>query len=195
MPAISNTMLSYNNFRELFGMDRVALYDEQAANVLVSRDPATGITLEYTGKLLRLYYSHRQPPPIPPITLLHSFPYSIDSHLSFLIILYSIQFHTTTSSYTLLHQFLTITQKELPLSFIFRLRDLANQPHRHERFHLRQASRRRPGHLPAKLPEQLHPGSKARRSRLRKTSSTIPPHPLYPEMCAYSLRASFQYPF
>ena len=49
MPAISNTLLSYNNFRELFGMQRIALYDEQAENVLVSRDPSTDITLEYTG--------------------------------------------------------------------------------------------------------------------------------------------------
>ncbi|MCJ1242895.1 hypothetical protein MMC30_000091 [Trapelia coarctata] len=49
MPAISSTLLSYNKFRELFGMERVALYDEQAANVLVSRDPDTDITLEYTG--------------------------------------------------------------------------------------------------------------------------------------------------
>ena len=49
MPAISSTLLSYNNFREMFGMDRISHYDEQAANVFVSRDPATDITLEYTG--------------------------------------------------------------------------------------------------------------------------------------------------
>jgi len=67
MPAISSTMLSYNNFRELFGMERVALYDEQAANVLVSRDPATGITLEYTGNF-------------------DDFTIPIDSHLPFLLI-------------------------------------------------------------------------------------------------------------
>lgn len=117
MPAISNTMLSYNNFRELFGMERVALYDEQAANVLVSRDPATGITLEYTGKSLRLYYPHRQPPPIPSITLLHSFPYSHRQPpcIPPITVLYSIAQQQQLQSATSIFDHF---KKKLPLSFI-----------------------------------------------------------------------------
>ncbi|MCJ1477712.1 hypothetical protein MMC13_006385 [Lambiella insularis] len=49
MASISNTLANYNNFRELFNMTRNATYDAQAANVLISRDPSTDITLEYTS--------------------------------------------------------------------------------------------------------------------------------------------------
>jgi len=139
MPAISSTLLSYNNFRELFGMERIGLYDEQAANVLVSRDPGTDITLEYTGNFHGFYY-------------LYTFPYRL---------LYSLQFRIiSNSSLSYIYCSLLITKTLLRCNptivgaafFIDRL-------HRHERVHLRQTSRCRPRYLPSKLPEQLHTSS------------------------------------
>ncbi|MCJ1287737.1 hypothetical protein MMC26_007089 [Xylographa opegraphella] len=49
MASISSTLTALNFFRELFNLPRNTTYDDIAANVLISRDPATDITLEYTG--------------------------------------------------------------------------------------------------------------------------------------------------
>lgn len=139
MPAISSTLLSYNNFRELFGMERIGLYDEQAANVLVSRDPGTDITLEYTGSFHGFYYLY---------TFLHR-------------LLYSLQFRIISNSYPLRYLSSLIITKTLPRCnpTIVGESFLTNRLYRHERVHLRQTSRCRPRYLPSKLPEQLHTGS------------------------------------
>ncbi|MCJ1385335.1 hypothetical protein MMC17_008457 [Xylographa soralifera] len=49
MASIGNTLTALNFFRELFDVARNTTYDDIAANVLISRDPATDITQEYTG--------------------------------------------------------------------------------------------------------------------------------------------------
>ena len=55
MPSIATTLNYYNMFSELFGLEPNTLYEKQAANVLVSKDPSTDITLEYTGTVPRLH--------------------------------------------------------------------------------------------------------------------------------------------
>ncbi|KAL1956658.1 hypothetical protein VTO42DRAFT_6908 [Malbranchea cinnamomea] len=48
MPMIATTMLYANSFRQMFGLEQNQTWNEMAENVLVPRDPASGISLEYT---------------------------------------------------------------------------------------------------------------------------------------------------
>ena len=63
MASISTVLTYANMFRELFGKERNATYDVQADNVLIPKDPTTGISLEYTGELTLLY--HNSPKTLP----------------------------------------------------------------------------------------------------------------------------------
>lgn len=45
---IATTLTYANTFREMFGLEQNQTWSEMAENVLVSRDPDSGITLEYT---------------------------------------------------------------------------------------------------------------------------------------------------
>ena len=49
MPLIADTLTNTNFFRGLFGMPKNAIFDEQAANIYISRDASAGIIDEYTG--------------------------------------------------------------------------------------------------------------------------------------------------
>ncbi|MCJ1409285.1 hypothetical protein MMC19_003364 [Ptychographa xylographoides] len=49
MTAISNILTYDNMLRALYNTPQSTLFAEQAANVLISRDPETDLTLEYTG--------------------------------------------------------------------------------------------------------------------------------------------------
>ncbi|KAK2734703.1 hypothetical protein FQN57_001473 [Myotisia sp. PD_48] len=48
MPMIATTLLYANSFRKTFGLEQNQTWANLAENVLVSRDPASGVTLEYT---------------------------------------------------------------------------------------------------------------------------------------------------
>ncbi|KAK2760021.1 hypothetical protein FQN54_002757 [Arachnomyces sp. PD_36] len=48
MAVISETLLYANSFRKLFGLEENVTWTEMAENVLIPKDPATGITMEYT---------------------------------------------------------------------------------------------------------------------------------------------------
>ena len=49
MPLIADTLTNTNYFRSLFGMPTNATFNEQAANIYISRDAGAGIIDEYTG--------------------------------------------------------------------------------------------------------------------------------------------------
>ena len=48
MPMFATTLLYANSFRKLFGMKQNQTWNDMAENILVSRDAASGITMEYT---------------------------------------------------------------------------------------------------------------------------------------------------
>ena len=48
MAMISETLLYANAFRKMFGLEENITWTEMAQNVLIPRDPATDITMEYT---------------------------------------------------------------------------------------------------------------------------------------------------
>src|SRR5947207_1655723 len=48
MAMIATTLTYANPFRQLFGLPQNQTWKEMAQNILISRDPATGITMEYT---------------------------------------------------------------------------------------------------------------------------------------------------
>jgi hypothetical protein len=48
MAVISETLLYANAFRKMFGLEVNTTWTEMAQNVLVPRDPESGITMEYT---------------------------------------------------------------------------------------------------------------------------------------------------
>ena len=49
MALIADVLRNVNMFRELFGVERSGVYDDQAANILISRNTDAGIIDEYTG--------------------------------------------------------------------------------------------------------------------------------------------------
>ena len=62
MPLIADTLTNTNFFRGLFGMTTNATFDEQAANIYVSRDASVGIIGVYlfsgvgiASELIKLY--------------------------------------------------------------------------------------------------------------------------------------------
>lgn len=48
MAVISETLLYANAFRKMFGLEENVTWTEMAQNVLIPKDPATDITMEYT---------------------------------------------------------------------------------------------------------------------------------------------------
>lgn len=52
MPLIADTLTNANTFRQLFGIKRNSTFDDQAANIFISRNAEVGIIDEYTGTLL-----------------------------------------------------------------------------------------------------------------------------------------------
>lgn len=49
MPLIADTLTNANMFRQMFGMNANATFEDIAANIFISRDPGAGIIDEYTG--------------------------------------------------------------------------------------------------------------------------------------------------
>lgn len=49
MPVIATTLSYANTFRQMFGLPQNETWADMAKNVLVSRDPESDITLEYTS--------------------------------------------------------------------------------------------------------------------------------------------------
>ncbi|EER28261.1 Acid trehalase precursor, putative [Coccidioides posadasii C735 delta SOWgp] len=48
MPMIASTLIYANSFRQMFGLEQNQTWNDMAENVLISRDPSSSITLEYT---------------------------------------------------------------------------------------------------------------------------------------------------
>ncbi|KAI2134976.1 alpha,alpha-trehalase ath1 [Ophidiomyces ophidiicola] len=48
MPMIASTLTYANRFRQLFGIEENQIWNDMAKNVLISKEPASSITLEYT---------------------------------------------------------------------------------------------------------------------------------------------------
>ena len=54
MPLIADTLSNANMFRDMFGFERSSVFDDQAANIFISRDANVGIIAEYTGNSINL---------------------------------------------------------------------------------------------------------------------------------------------
>lgn len=58
MPLIADTLTNANTFRELFGVESNSTFDDQAANIFISRNEEVGIIEEYSGESLPLARRH-----------------------------------------------------------------------------------------------------------------------------------------